>query len=334
MRPEDILDALGAISDDLIRETDELRKQSGAAFYEKDDPTEWGAASVRDDTEQDDEGLLVAEEDAASEQDDERLLVAEEDAITESSAGEKVAEFRPRNSRRNWTALAAVLVLSVVAVSTILLLSRARMNNQMQSAETAAVAEAEEAKEMNDAAVEEAKAEASTEAVTEEAPEEASTEGEDMKEEPAAAPASEAAEEAAPEENEQSDATTEQYAADAAASAEGAQLVVTAGDKRIVVVLNDTKAAADLLAQLPLTVTVEPYSDNEITFHPARELDTSDGLTGGGTAGMLGYFAPWNNVVLYYGDFEAYPGLYILGEVTEGEEYISELTGEVQLLAE
>ena len=323
MRPEDILDALGAISDDLIRETDELRKQSGAAFYEKDDPTEWVAASVRDDTEQDDEGLLVAEEDAASEQDDEGVLVAEENAITESSAGEKVAEFHPRNSRRNWTALAAVLVLSVVAVSTILLLSRARMNNQMQSAETAAVAEAEEAK-----------AEASTEAVTEEAPEEASTEGEDMKEEPAAAPASEAAEETVTEENEQSDATTEQYATDAAASAEGAQLVVTAGDKRIVVTLNDTKAAADLLAQLPLTVTVEPYSDNEITFHPARELDTSDGITGGGTAGMLGYFAPWNNVVLYYGDFEAYPGLYILGEVTEGEEYISELSGEVQLLAE
>ena len=288
MRPEDILDALGEISDDLIRETDELRKQSGVAFYEKDDPTE------------------------------------------------RVTAFRPRNMRRNLTAIAAVLVLSAVAAGTILLLSRARTNNQMQSAETATVAEAEEAKEMNDAAAEEA-AEAKTEAAeaaTEEAPEEASTEGEDMKEEPAAAPASEAAEEAATEESGQSNATTEQYAADAAASVEGAQLVVTAGDKRIVVALNDTKAAADLLAQLPLTVNVEPYSDNEITFHPARELDTTDGITGGGKAGALGYFAPWNNVVLYYGDFEAYPGLYILGEVTEGAEYISELTGEVQLLAE
>ena len=50
---------------------------------------------------------------------------------------------------------------------------------------------------------------------------------------------------------------------------------------------------------------------------------------GGGTAGYLGYFAPWDNIVMYYGDFEEYPGLYILGEAVSGAEYIKDIRGEI-----
>ena len=60
-------------------------------------------------------------------------------------------------------------------------------------------------------------------------------------------------------------------------------------------------------------------------------VDTENGLEGGGTAGYLGYFAPWNNVVMYYGDFEEYPGLYILGEAVSGAENIKDIKGTITM---
>lgn len=116
-----------------------------------------------------------------------------------------------------------------------------------------------------------------------------------------------------------------------AAAEESAHIRVLSDAGEIVFALNDTPAAASLLSQLPLRADTELYSDNEIVFHPEKPLDTENGTEGGGTAGYLGYFAPWNNVVLYYGDFDAYPGLYILGEAVSGAEHIKEIRGEISI---
>ena len=117
----------------------------------------------------------------------------------------------------------------------------------------------------------------------------------------------------------------------AAAANEDTRIRVTSDAGEIVFVLNDTPAAQSLLAQLPLTAETEPYSSNEIVFQPETPLDTENGLEGGGTAGYLGYFAPWNNVVMYYGDFEEYPGLYILGEAVSGAENIKDIKGMITI---
>ena len=109
------------------------------------------------------------------------------------------------------------------------------------------------------------------------------------------------------------------------------QIRVTSDAGEVIFALNDTPAAKSLLAQLPLTVDTEPYSNNEIIFYPDEPLDTEDGLEGGGTAGYLGYFAPWNDVVMYYGDFSEYPGLYILGEAVSGAENIEKITGQITI---
>lgn len=118
---------------------------------------------------------------------------------------------------------------------------------------------------------------------------------------------------------------------EAAAAEESAHVRVLSDAGEIVFALNDTPAAASLLSQLPLRAETEPYSDNEIVFHPEKPLDTENGTEGGGTAGYLGYYAPWNNVVLYYGDFDAYPGLYILGEAVSGAEHIKDIRGEISI---
>ena len=95
--------------------------------------------------------------------------------------------------------------------------------------------------------------------------------------------------------------------------------------------LNDSQAARDLYEQLPLTIEVEDYSTNEKIFYPPQELDTSDAPRAGSGAGTLAYYAPWGDVVMFYGDFGEGGGVYELGQAVSGSEYISELTGTIQV---
>lgn len=47
--------------------------------------------------------------------------------------------------------------------------------------------------------------------------------------------------------------------------------------------------------------------------------------------GSLAYFSPWGNVVMYYSDYGSYHGLYHLGNAVSGSEWISELTGTLDI---
>ena len=122
---------------------------------------------------------------------------------------------------------------------------------------------------------------------------------------------------------------TENMAAAADAAEESVEIRVVSDAGEVVFALNDTSAARSLAGQLPLRAETELYGENEIVFHPEKPLDTENSTEGGGTAGYLGYFAPWDNIVMYYGDFEEYPGLYILGEAVSGAEYIKDIRGEI-----
>ena len=95
--------------------------------------------------------------------------------------------------------------------------------------------------------------------------------------------------------------------------------------------LNDSQAAADLYSQLPRTIEVEDYSTNEKIFYPPEELDTGDAPEAAGGAGVLAYYEPWGDMVLFYDDFGTASGLYELGTVTSGSENISELSGSVRI---
>ena len=99
----------------------------------------------------------------------------------------------------------------------------------------------------------------------------------------------------------------------------------------VIFALNGTPPADSLAGQLPLHAETEPYGANEIVFHPEKPLNTENGAEGGGSAGYLGYFEPWNNIVMYYGDFDEYPGLYILGEAVSGAENIKNIRGGITI---
>ncbi len=109
------------------------------------------------------------------------------------------------------------------------------------------------------------------------------------------------------------------------------QIQVEANGSTIMFELNDSSAAKSLYDQLPLTIEVQNYSSDEKIFYPPEALDTSDTPLANAVTGTLAYFEPWGDVVMYYDDFGSYSGLYELGTVVSGEEYISILSGTVTI---
>jgi len=108
------------------------------------------------------------------------------------------------------------------------------------------------------------------------------------------------------------------------------RITVKANGNIIVFELNNSPAARDLYAQLPLDITVENYGTNEKIFYPPEKLDTTDTpLVDGAQVGTLAYYAPWGDVVLFYGGFSSAPGLYELGHAISGGEYIQGMSGEI-----
>ena len=85
--------------------------------------------------------------------------------------------------------------------------------------------------------------------------------------------------------------------------------------------------------QLPLTIEVEDYSTNEKIFYPPQELDTSDTPAAAGGAGTLAYYAPWGDVVMFYGDYNENPSLFELGQIVSGEELVARMSCTITITA-
>lgn len=105
---------------------------------------------------------------------------------------------------------------------------------------------------------------------------------------------------------------------------------VTNQDKQIIFKLNDSDGAKSLYDQLPLEIAVENFSNNEKIFYPPTSLKTSNTpLLESGDVGTLAYFAPWKNVVMYYGPCGSYSGLYVIGQAISQKELIKDLSGTI-----
>lgn len=113
------------------------------------------------------------------------------------------------------------------------------------------------------------------------------------------------------------------------------KIKISNGINEIIYLLNDSQASKTLYAQLPLDVDVENYGDNEKIFYPPKSLDVNQTpLLESGSEGTLGYFAPWGDVVMYYGSCGSYNGLYVLGEAISGSEHIKDLSGNLHIVKE
>ncbi len=109
------------------------------------------------------------------------------------------------------------------------------------------------------------------------------------------------------------------------------RITVKGNGKTTVFELNNSQAARDLYAQLPLRVKVENYSSNEKIFYPPKKLRTADTPKADAQAGTLAYYKPWGDVVMFFDRFEAAAGLYELGRAVSGGEYIQSMSGTIEI---
>ena len=90
-------------------------------------------------------------------------------------------------------------------------------------------------------------------------------------------------------------------------------------------------ASRDLITQLPQTLDMRDHGGVEKTGHLKAPL-SSDGQPSGADPdiGDVGYYAPSNDFVLYYGDQSYYDGIVILGHLDgDAAERISQMDGNV-----
>ncbi len=109
------------------------------------------------------------------------------------------------------------------------------------------------------------------------------------------------------------------------------RISIESNGNTIIFELNNSQAAQDLYDQLPLSVESEDYSDNEKIFYPSEDLNVSDAPEAEGGAGVLAYYEPWGDVVMFYDDFDSSSSLYELGRVVSGSEWIEDMSGTIEI---
>lgn len=83
--------------------------------------------------------------------------------------------------------------------------------------------------------------------------------------------------------------------------------------------LDDSAGSRDLVAQLPLTLEMTDHGGVEKTGALPSPLSLEGQPAGADPdVGDVGYYAPANDLVLYYGDQSFYPGIVVLGRL-EGD---------------
>ncbi|CAF30351.1 cyclophilin-like fold protein [Methanococcus maripaludis] len=109
------------------------------------------------------------------------------------------------------------------------------------------------------------------------------------------------------------------------------RISIESNGETVVFELNNGQAAKELYEQLPLTIEVKNYGSNEKIFYPPNKLNTSNTPLANAKTGTLAYYAPWGDVVMFYGNFGTAGGLYELGNVVSGGEHIKNMSGTITI---
>ena len=116
-----------------------------------------------------------------------------------------------------------------------------------------------------------------------------------------------------------------------ATAEEQMRIEITIDDERFRATLDDSAASRDLIAQLPLSLEMRDHGGVEKTGALPSELSL-DGQPAGADPdpGDVGYYAPGNDLVLYYGDQSYYDGIIVLGQMHgDAAERIAQMEGTI-----
>lgn len=92
--------------------------------------------------------------------------------------------------------------------------------------------------------------------------------------------------------------------------------------------LYDTRAAEDLVQQLPLELELSNFRDAQWMFYPPEKLSVTDEeIYRNGKKGELSYYEPWGDVFMLYEDFQSGDDMHRLGFCISGLDEIAAMTG-------
>lgn len=110
---------------------------------------------------------------------------------------------------------------------------------------------------------------------------------------------------------------------------------LTVGDKKVVVKMYDNATSRDLVAQLPLKLTLSDYAGTEKVARLSKKLSTKGAPAGfDPSVGDVTYYAPWGNLAIFYRDFGYAEGLISLGTIESGLEDLAALPGDTTVIIE
>jgi hypothetical protein len=109
------------------------------------------------------------------------------------------------------------------------------------------------------------------------------------------------------------------------------QIQIRVGVEQFTASIDDTPAGRDLLAQLPQTIQMTDHDGVEKTGPLASTLSLGGQPAGADPqAGDLGYYAPGQDLVFYYGDQPYYDGIVVLGRLDpDAPSRLGQMTGEI-----
>ena len=114
------------------------------------------------------------------------------------------------------------------------------------------------------------------------------------------------------------------------------QIRIAVGDQCFAATIFGSAAGRDLIAQLPLTIDMTDHGSVEKTGPLPSPLSTAGQPDGADPdVGDVGYYAPGNDLVLYYGDQSYHPGIVIIGRL-EGDAagHLADMEGAVTATVE
>ena len=114
------------------------------------------------------------------------------------------------------------------------------------------------------------------------------------------------------------------------------KIQITIGDQRFQATIFDSATGRDLIAQLPLTIDMVDHGSVEKTG-PLPSPLSLDGQPDGADPDVadVGYYAPGNDLVFYYGDQSYFPGIVIIGRLNgDAASRIADMEGAITATVE
>lgn len=129
-----------------------------------------------------------------------------------------------------------------------------------------------------------------------------------------------------------SDASTREPSRSEQTVDEPMKIRIVAGDQTFTAVLENSEAARDFAALLPIELTLSDYNRTEKIADLPRPLSTAGAPEGvAPVAGDIAYYAPWGNLAIFYRDFGYSRGLVRLGRLEGHVEALARINAPVRI---